>query len=140
LHGWYHPTFLPGIAVVVNDSVNREGGPSDFAQYLTYQPVVPYESSPLGGRSLSQILATAGSAAATVGTFADGHLVLLLLVPGGIIICGAASGVAEALQVGLRTKLLDLMGVAMPGEMGTRLDESEAPSAEAEDAAGFDAE
>jgi hypothetical protein len=31
-----------------------------------------------------------------------------------MIVCGAASGIADALRIALRTKLLDLMGVEDP--------------------------
>jgi hypothetical protein len=37
--------------------------------------------------------------------YATGNPLLLLAVPAGIIVCGAAQGVAEALRVGLHTKL-----------------------------------
>ena len=45
---------------------------------------------------------------------ATGDPLLLIAVPLGIIICGAASGVADALRIGLRRKVLDLMGVPDP--------------------------
>jgi hypothetical protein len=39
------------------------------------------------------------------------HPILLLLVPAGIILCGAATGIAQALRIGLCTHLLRLMGI-----------------------------
>ena len=42
---------------------------------------------------------------------ATGDPLVLIVVPAGIILCGAALGVAEALRRGLRVKLLDLFGV-----------------------------
>jgi hypothetical protein len=48
---------------------------------------------------------------AAVATALGAHPILLLLVPVGIILCGAASGIAQALRIGLRTHLLRLMGI-----------------------------
>ena len=39
------------------------------------------------------------------------HPLLLLLVPVGIILCGAATGIAQALRIGLRAHLLRIMGI-----------------------------
>jgi hypothetical protein len=47
--------------------------------------------------------------------FAAGHPVMLLVVPAGIILCGAATGIAQALQIGLRTHLLRVMGIEDDG-------------------------
>lgn len=40
---------------------NRPGGPSPFAQYLAYAPLVPFESSPLGPKALSELAAAGGN-------------------------------------------------------------------------------
>lgn len=95
-------------------SGNRPGGPSLFAQYLAYSPVVPFESSPLGPKALSDLAAAGGGIGAAVGAYATGDLLLLLVVPAGIVVCGAAHGLADALRIGLRAKLLQLMGVDDP--------------------------
>lgn len=89
--------------------------PSPFAQYVTYSAVIPFEESPLDNKSLAGLLAgTTGSTAIVVG-FAAGHPIMLLVVPAGIILCGAATGIAQALQIGLRTHLLRFMGVEDEG-------------------------
>jgi hypothetical protein len=95
------------------DPPNRRG-PSPFAQYLTYAPVVPFESSLLSAKSLADLATAGGGVGAAAGAYATGDLLLLLVVPAGIIICGAARGVGEALRIGLRVKLLNLMGVEDP--------------------------
>lgn len=93
-------------------------GPSPFAQYLVYSPVVPIESSPLGGKALSD-LATAGSGiGGALGAYATGEPLLLLTIPGGIVLCAAARGISDALRIGLRARLLDLMGVEDPESNG----------------------
>lgn len=88
--------------------------PSPFAQYVTYVPVIPFESSPLGAKSLAELATASGSVGAAVGYSATGDLLVLLLVPAGIIVCGAARGIGDALRIGLRSKLLRLMGVDDP--------------------------
>lgn len=94
---------------------DRQGQtPTPFAQYLAYSPVIPFEESPLQSKSLAEILAATGGTGAVVG-FAVGHPVLLLVVPAGIILCGAATGIAQALRIGLRAHILRLMGVEDPG-------------------------
>lgn len=85
-------------------------GPSRFAQALAYEPLVPFESSPLKAQSLSGLTLASSGAVGALGAI-DGHPLLLLYLPAGIILCGAAKGVGEALQIGLRTKLLHLMGI-----------------------------
>lgn len=92
----------------------RRAGPSEFAQYLTYSPVVPFESSPLGQKALSDLATAGGGVGVAVGVYTTGDPLLLLVVPAGMIVCGAASGIADALRIGLRAKLLDLMGVDDP--------------------------
>ncbi len=87
----------------------------EFAEYVSYADVVPFESSPLSPDSLGKIL-TAGSGAgigAGVAIMVAGGPtpLLFITVPAGMIVCGAAMGVSEALQKGLRYKILKLMGV-----------------------------
>jgi hypothetical protein len=93
---------------------NRPGDLSPFAQYLVYAPLVPFESSPLTAKALSDLAAAGGGIGAAVGAYATGDPLLLLAVPAGIVVCGAAHGLADALRIGLRAKLLQLMGVADP--------------------------
>lgn len=92
----------------------RRGGPSEFAQYVTYAPVIPFESSPLGPKALSDLATAGGGVGVAVGAYASGHPILLLAIPAGIVVCGAAAGIADALRIGLRSRILDLMGVEDP--------------------------
>jgi hypothetical protein len=85
-----------------------------FAEQMTSTPMVPFESSALGLESLLGIIAkgsgpTIGAAVAVVA-FGPTPL-LLIAAPAGMIIGGAALGVGQALQQGLRNRLLSLMGV-----------------------------
>ena len=89
-------------------------GPSPFAQYVTFAPVIPFESSPLGGKALAELVTAGGGVGGAVGAYMTGDPLLLLVAVGGIILGGAARGVGDALHIGLRSKLLDLMGVEDP--------------------------
>lgn len=55
-------------------------------------------------------LAVSAALAASV----TGQPLLLLAVPAAIIVCGAAKGIAEALHIGLRARLLVWMDVDEP--------------------------
>jgi hypothetical protein len=89
-----------------------------FFDSLAYSAVVPTEQSPLDKESLAELLSAASQASRrwTVGAAialgaVSGRPLLLLYVPAGIILIGAARGIAEALHVGLRERILDRLGV-----------------------------
>jgi hypothetical protein len=85
----------------------------DFASLVAYTNLIPFEQSPLEATSLASILVKGGTLSASgvgafVGWVVAAHTTPLLLVtvPAGMIICGAASGVAAGLQQGLRDTVL----------------------------------
>jgi hypothetical protein len=80
-----------------------------FAELIAYSEVVPFENSPLSGQALSKFVMTAsgGALGAYAGFVAFGASPLLLIVvPAGMILCGAAKGVADGLEQGLRERIL----------------------------------
>lgn len=88
-----------------------------LAEQMTTEPMVPFEASPLGAESLLAVIGKGSGPAigAAVAVAAFGATPLLLVaVPAGMIVGGAALGVGEALQLGLRNRLLRLMGVRPP--------------------------
>jgi hypothetical protein len=89
---------------------------SPFARYLIDEPVVPFEASPLEGKPLAALIGGPASGASIAVGFLLGHPLIVVLVPAGIILCGAARGIAEALHVGLRARILQLMGVQDPDQ------------------------
>lgn len=114
--GRFPPDF-PWVLEVPGPGARRRGeGPSRFAQHIAYEPVVPFESSPLRGSSLAELLAAGGAAAGGAVGFVEGQVIVILAVPAGIILIGAARGVADALHIGIRTKLLEWMGVPDPSQ------------------------
>ena len=67
---------------------------------------IPFENSPLGATSLAALLShgTGTAVRAYIGFVVSGSGPLLLItVPAGMIICGAASGAATGLHDGLRS-------------------------------------
>src|SRR5262249_29369501 len=80
-----------------------------FAEKVSFEPLIPFEGSPLTSESLAKLATTATGAGfgAFVGFVAFGSGPLLLItVPAGMVICGAAKGIAQALEDGLRDRLL----------------------------------
>lgn len=80
----------------------------EFAEIIAFEPVIPFEASPLQLHVLATLVTKASGVA--IGAFAGFVAVgpspfLLVTVPAGMIICGAAKPVAEALESGLRDKL-----------------------------------
>lgn len=92
-------------------------GPSQFAQYLTFAPIVPFEQSPLGAQSIAEAVTKAGgmgTAGVAVGVFATTEPSLLITVPAGIIVCKAASHVGDGVGIGLRTQIVRLLSADEP--------------------------
>jgi len=84
----------------------------DFAEQLIFGKHVPFEHSPIELESLGNLVAKASGigVGAYVGFVISGTSPLLLLtVPAGMVICGAAAGVSRALEDGLKEKLLKLL-------------------------------
>jgi hypothetical protein len=90
-------------------------GPSPFAEYLAFEPVVPFESSPLGSKALATLVGATSTAGAALGYAATGEPIVLVTVPAGIVVAGVALGVgagaAMGIAEGVRHQLRRLMGV-----------------------------
>jgi hypothetical protein len=93
-------------------------GPSQFAEYLAFEPVIPFESSPLGTKALASLIGATGTTGAALGYAATGEPIVLVTVPAGIVIAGVALGVglgaATGLAEGVHHKIARLMGVPLP--------------------------
>ncbi|QGZ59107.1 hypothetical protein [Paraburkholderia acidiphila] len=88
-----------------------------FATYLTEAPIVPFEQSPLEPTSLLGIVTRVSGTGigAYIGFVVVGSSPLLLItVPAGMVICGAASGLAHGLEDGLRNRIRDLLKNRQP--------------------------
>jgi hypothetical protein len=91
-----------------------------FAEYLTFARIVPFEESTLSADSLGNILTAQFHGMAQFVDYEAGeHTPLLFVaVPAGLVICGATTGVAKALEKGLRGRVLRLLEKRSDEERG----------------------
>ena len=87
--------------------------PTPFAQYLVYESAIPFEQSPLQSKSLASLLIPGSGASAAVA-FYMGHPIMIVVVPAGILLGYAVRGIGAGLEIGLRAKVLEWMGVDDP--------------------------
>ncbi len=80
-----------------------------FVENVAFSEVIPVRTNPLNLESLATVLATGSGVAigAWAGVVASGGTPLILItVPVGMVIGGAAAGVGRALEEGLRERVL----------------------------------
>ena len=99
------------VAEIINDD-------KEFGEYMAFERMVPFENSPLDLESLSKIVlqATGAGLGAYAGFILAGPTPLLFVTaPAGMILFGAAKGIADALEQGLRERLLNYLrpGIAV---------------------------
>ncbi|WP_273842065.1 hypothetical protein [Rubrobacter calidifluminis] len=80
-----------------------------FAEYLVFARVIPFEwSTPLSADSLGNILTTKGRGRS--GYMYHGETstpMLTVAIPEGMVICGSAPKLTQALEAGLRDQILE---------------------------------
>lgn len=96
----------------LKELVNLKPEATSFAKAVLEDAWIPIENSPLSGERLA-VLASSSPIAlgAGLGIYAahDNHILVLFLVPAGIIICGSAVGISEALRFGLEKRVKDMI-------------------------------
>lgn len=83
-----------------------------FAMYMVTERLIPMRMSPIGGYSLTELMSRSGGGVGGIVGAYEGmghHLLLLATVPCGIIVGGAAMGVATALEQGLHERVLRMV-------------------------------
>ena len=82
-----------------------------FAEYLTMARVVPFENSPLSAESIGNIVSASGVGLGAYAGFvvAGGTPLIFVLVPAGMLLFGASAGLAQALEQGMRERVLDFI-------------------------------
>ncbi|PCJ25085.1 MAG: hypothetical protein COA96_08040 [SAR86 cluster bacterium] len=104
---------------VPNDKLIRNmNGYYEFAEYLSMVSVIPFENSPLGADSLGNLLKIGGyGVGAYIGFVVGGTTPLLFItVPAGMVICGAAAGIGQGLEVGLKSKITKFLTSEHPDQ------------------------
>src|ERR671913_596705 len=84
--------------------------PFEFAEYLTFARVIPFEQPSLSADSLGNILTAQGRGEAGYMYHEVTKIPLLAVaIPSGMVICGSAPGMIRALESGLRQRLVELV-------------------------------
>jgi hypothetical protein len=84
--------------------------PFEFAEYLTFARVIPFEQPSLSADSLGNILTAQGHGeAGYVYHEATGTPLLAVAIPQGVVICGSALGMVRALESGLRQRFIEFI-------------------------------
>jgi hypothetical protein len=84
--------------------------PFEFAEYLTFARIVPFEWPSLSADSLGNILTAQGQGeAGYMYHEVTGTPVLAVAIPAGMVICGSGSGMMRALESGLRQRLMEFV-------------------------------
>ena len=83
-----------------------------FAEKVAFERMIPFEQSPLEMESLANLVTSATGAG--IGAYAGFVLfgsspLLFVAAPAGMILFGAAKGIADALEQGLRERLLKFL-------------------------------
>jgi hypothetical protein len=103
------PQTLASAAMATNPQFQPSPDDIRFAEFVSFERLIPIEESPLSQESLAKLATTASGVGigAFIGFVAFGSSPFLLItVPVGMIICGAARGVGQALEEGLRDRLV----------------------------------
>src|ERR671911_1075121 len=84
--------------------------PFEFAEYLTFARVIPFEQPSLSADSLGNILTAQGhSEAGYVYHEATETPLLAVAIPPGMVICGSAPGMMRALESGFRQRPMEFI-------------------------------
>jgi hypothetical protein len=84
--------------------------PFEFAEYLTFARVIPFEQPSLSADSLGNILTAQGHGeAGYVYHEATGTPLLAVAIPAGMVICGSAPRMTRVLDSGLRQRLIEFV-------------------------------
>jgi hypothetical protein len=84
--------------------------PFAFAEYLTFARVIPFEWSAFSADSLGNILTAQGYGEAAYVYYEGTEVPMLVIaIPAGILICGSATKMEDALGAGLRQRILEFV-------------------------------
>ena len=119
-----YPTNFPWVLEIPFPGAGRQGeGPTEFAQQVAYAQVIPFEESPVRGRSLAGLLTTGGATAAVAAYAESGEPVVIVVVAGAVILFTGVGVVARRLEVSLGR----LIGVDVESEIDEPPGDAEPP-------------
>src|ERR687898_3163803 len=102
--------FPQGFEEETSHSSVRLPKPFEFAEYLTFARVIPFEQPSLSADSLGNILtAQVHGEAGYMYHEATGTPLLAVAIQQGMVICGSAPGMTHALESGLRQRLIEFI-------------------------------
>ena len=102
--------FHQGFEEETKHSSVRLPKPFEFAEYLTFARVIPFEQPSLSADSLGNILtAQVHGEAGYMYHEATGTPLLAVAIPQGMVIGGSAPGMTHALESGLRQRLIEFI-------------------------------
>ena len=102
--------FDKGFEEETSHSSVRLPRPFEFAEYLTFARVVPFEHPSLSADSLGNILTAQGHGEAGYFYHEATEIPLLAVaIPAGAVICGSAPGMTRALESGLKQRLMEFI-------------------------------
>jgi hypothetical protein len=102
--------FHQGFEAETNHSSVRLPRPFEFAEYLTFARVIPFEQPSLSADSLGNILTAQGQGeAGYMYHEATETPLLAVAIPAGLVICGSAAAMERALESGLRQRLIEFI-------------------------------
>jgi hypothetical protein len=91
-----------------------------FAEYLTFARVIPFEWSTFFADSLGNIITAQGYGRAAYVYYEGTKIPMVVIaIPAGILICGSAPKMEDALGAGLRRRILEFVKNSS-GEDGNR--------------------
>jgi hypothetical protein len=102
--------FHQGFEEETSHSSVRLPKPFEFAEYLTFARVIPFEQPSLSADSLGNILTAQVHGEAGYMYHEETRIpVLAVSIPAGMVICGSAPGMIRALESGLRQRLWEFV-------------------------------
>ena len=102
--------FHEGLAQEVEHASTELPAAFAFAEYLTFARVIPFEWSMFSADSLGSILTAQGYGQAAYVYYEGAEVPMLVVaIPAGILICGSAPKMEDALGAGLRRQILEFV-------------------------------
>jgi hypothetical protein len=112
--------FHEGLAQEVEHASTELPAAFAFAEYLTFARAIPFEWSTFSADSLGNVLTAQGYGEAAYVYHEDTTIPMLVIaIPAGILICGSAPKMEDALGAGLRHRILEFVKNSS-GEDGRR--------------------